>query len=144
MDKDTAARRLAEYEEAGARVDALRLIRKERETAITATIQAENTRLQKEIDAPWASIQPMLDAAHDLDSAALFEAEGAWVVTENNARAAVVALGASVKGEHLHAVYSKGRATWDGKLLEGYAVAHPEVLACRNVGEPTVSIRAVK
>ena len=60
------------------------------------------------------------------------------------ARAAVIALGASVKGEHLHAVYTKGRETWDGKLLSGYAIAHPDVLACRNIGAPSVSIRAAR
>ena len=36
------------------------------------------------------------------------------------------------------------KTSWDGKLLEGYAVAHPEILAARKVGKPTVSFRTVK
>ena len=39
----------------------------------------------------------------------------------------VKALGQSVKGKTLHAVYSKGRVSWDNKALEGYLVAHHEL-----------------
>lgn len=59
-------------------------------------------------------------------------------------KAAVIAEGESVKGEFLHAVYSKPRVTWDGKLLEGYAVAHPEINTARKIGLPSVSIRGIK
>lgn len=55
----------------------------------------------------------------------------------------VIANGASVKGDYLHAVYTKGRTTWDTKSLDGYAVAHPEIEPFRKVGEPSVSIRKV-
>ena len=56
-------------------------------------------------------------------------------------KAAVVDAGASVKGEHLHAVYNKGRISWDTKGIAGYAVAHPEIEAFRKVGKPSVSLR---
>jgi hypothetical protein len=59
-------------------------------------------------------------------------------------KAAVIAGAESIKGAHLHAVYAAGRVTWDGKRLDGYAAAHPEVMAFRKVGEPSVSIRGVK
>ena len=55
----------------------------------------------------------------------------------------VLANGAPVKGSVLQAIINKGRVSWDGKLLEGYAVAHPDVLPCRKEGEPTVTIRKV-
>jgi hypothetical protein len=55
----------------------------------------------------------------------------------------VIAEGATVKGSHLMAVYVKGRESWDGKLLSGYAVAHPEILTARKVGEPSITIRKV-
>jgi len=61
---------------------------------------------------------------------------------ERTIKADVVANGATVKGSSLMAVYSKGRESWDGKLLNGYAVAHPEILAAKSVGAPSVSIRA--
>jgi len=55
-----------------------------------------------------------------------------------------IAFGQSVKGQFLHVVWVKGRESWDGKLLAGFAIAHPEILTARKVGEPTVSLRNVK
>ncbi len=39
------------------------------------------------------------------------------------------------------AIWNKGRASWDGKKLEGYAMDHPEILQAQKVGEPTVTFR---
>jgi len=50
----------------------------------------------------------------------------------------------SVKGTGLHAIYSKGRVTWDTKALAGYAAACPEINQFKKTGRPTVSIREVK
>lgn len=47
----------------------------------------------------------------------------------------------SVKAHGYHAVYSAGRVTWDSKALDGYALAHPEIVAMRKTGEASVSIR---
>jgi len=57
---------------------------------------------------------------------------------------ATLSIGASEKGSRLHAVYTKGRESWDSKGLGGYAVAHPEVNAFKKVGNPSVSIRAAR
>lgn len=51
--------------------------------------------------------------------------------------------GASVKGQYLHAVWVKGRVSWDNKAMDGYAVDHPEILFMRKEGDPSVSIRKV-
>jgi hypothetical protein len=56
----------------------------------------------------------------------------------------VISGGASMKGDYLQAVWSKGRVSWDTKSLDGYAVAHPELTQFRKEGEPSVSIRSVK
>jgi phage host-nuclease inhibitor protein Gam len=56
----------------------------------------------------------------------------------------VIEHGASVKSSTLHAVFSRGRVSWDTKSLDGYAAAHPELLAFRREGEPSVSIRVAK
>lgn len=53
----------------------------------------------------------------------------------------VVEFGASVKGDFFHAVYNKGRITWDTKQLDGMAILIPELNQARKVGEPTVSLR---
>ena len=56
----------------------------------------------------------------------------------------MLAGGATAKGVHLMAVWAKGRETWDTSRLAGFAVAHPELLELRKIGEPTVAIRAIK
>ncbi len=55
----------------------------------------------------------------------------------------VLNAGASVKGDVLHAVWTKGRVSWDSKKLEGLAIAIPAVLEARKEGEPSVSIRKI-
>ena len=50
----------------------------------------------------------------------------------------------SIKGEKLHAIFSKGRVTWDGQKLVGFAIAHPEINELKKTGNPSVSIREVK
>lgn len=63
---------------------------------------------------------------------------------ESEISAAILDMGESVKTEHISAIWNKGKTTWDGRLLEGYAIAHPDILAARKVGEPTVSFRLTK
>jgi len=58
------------------------------------------------------------------------------------AKQAVLLYGDSVKGSHLHAVFSE-RTSWDGRGLKGYAVAHPEVLKFAKTSS-SVSIRKRK
>ena len=63
---------------------------------------------------------------------------------QDKIKQAIIELGISVKGTFLHAVWSKGRVSWNSKALDGYAVAHPEIVAFRKEGEPSASIRVVK
>ena len=51
--------------------------------------------------------------------------------------------GSSVKGQFIHAVFTKGRVSWDAKALDGYAKAHPEIAEYRKEGEPSVSLRKI-
>jgi len=55
----------------------------------------------------------------------------------------VIVHGESVKGEHMMVSFNKGRASWDGKGLDGYAVAHPEILQFKKIGNPYGSIKNV-
>lgn len=91
-----------------------------------------------------AEIQAQLDEI-DAEQATSLETAQQGIDTLTEAiKQAVIAEGATVKGAYLQAVYTKGRETWDGKSLTGYAAAHPEVLAFRKIGEPSVSLRGVK
>lgn len=49
--------------------------------------------------------------------------------------------GKSVKGLHLHAIYSSGRVSWNTKALDKYAKQRPELNAFRSQGEPYVTIK---
>lgn len=53
----------------------------------------------------------------------------------------VIHIGKTVPGKFLMAVWNKARVTWDNKGLEGFMVAHPEIVAFRKEGEPSVTIR---
>jgi hypothetical protein len=66
---------------------------------------------------------------------------GALARSTEAVKSAVAMYGKSVTGEHLQAVYVRGRESWDSRGLQGYAMAHPEVLVFQRVGEPSVSIR---
>ena len=63
---------------------------------------------------------------------------------EAEIREEILKKGETVSTEKMSAIWVKGRITWDGKLLEGYSLAHPDILQARKIGEPTVSFRLVK
>lgn len=58
-------------------------------------------------------------------------------------KADVLTAGGTIKGEHMMAVWSKGRVSWDTKALDGVVALHPELAQFRKEGEPSVSIRKV-
>src|SRR5215475_14386531 len=62
--------------------------------------------------------------------------------TEAAVRDAVLTTGASAVGTHLQASIMAPRITWDTKGMAAYSALHPDVLAYRKVGEPSVQIRA--
>jgi hypothetical protein len=141
---DQAIAALARYEAAQA---ARNLLRLEYDTARYVpynTVAPEISALQAQIEELQKSILPETLAIEEQYVDRLSNADTDLCAAEAAVRNAVLAHGASVKGNTLHAVYTKGRASWDSKGLDGYAVAYPEVLRFRSVGEPSVSIRAAK
>lgn len=55
----------------------------------------------------------------------------------------VLALGGTVKSEHIMAVYNKPRVSWDSKQLDAIGTMIPAILVARKEGEPSVTIRMV-
>ena len=114
-----------------------------------ADMQAQLDAIRLHYDDLRASLIPdeLKAALADVDAEHFIATEAAQAgisqLTEQ-IKAAVIADGASVKGAHLHAIWVKGRESWDGKGLAGFAIAHPEILSFRKVGQPSVSIRGVK
>jgi len=60
-----------------------------------------------------------------------------------NIKTVVIARGETVKGDHLMAVFTKGRVSWDGKKLDGMMSLIPQLKDARKEGEPSVSLRKV-
>jgi len=82
-----------------------------------------------------------LDSEYD----PLFEsAQNRAALLEEEVRQLTLQYGASVKGRQFQAVYNRGRITWDNAALDQYATHHPEILAHRREGEPSISLRTVK
>jgi hypothetical protein len=101
------------------------------------SLEAERDRAVADIDAVIAELQARRKAK-------VANIEGDIEAVTNLVKSQVLSGGATVKGTHYMAVYAKGRVSWDNKALDGYAVAHPEILILRKEGEPSVSFRAVK
>jgi len=105
------------------------LLKIAKEDARDAAIPEEVEAALADIDAEFS---PKLDAIAQKIS-----------TLEADAKTAVLAEGATVKGGALQAVYTKGRVTWDSKKLEGMASLIPQLADARKEGEPSVSIRKV-
>jgi hypothetical protein len=87
-------------------------------------------QVQAELDAIAAEYEPLLEAA---------EANAATL--EGEVKNDVLLRGESVDNEHFHAIYMKGRVSWDSEGIQDYARAHPDVLQFRKTGQPSVSLR---
>lgn len=116
--------RLAEYH---AERDAVAL---EKQALVDSVLTPEIKTRLAEIDLEFAAREDAVDANIS--------------EMESHVKTAVIAHGGSVKADYLHAVWAKGRVSWDTKSLDGYAVAHPELFAFRKEGQPSVSIRTAK
>lgn len=89
------------------------------------------------------AVQAELDALEE-ETAPMLKAVGEKIaIVEERAKAMVITQGESVKGCGLHLVYTKGRVSWETKMLDGMAALFPEINKARKVGEPSVSIRRV-
>jgi len=116
--------RLHTLEELQAQQELLRL---EKQDVLDSVLTPEIKRQIADIELEFA---PRADALAE-----------ALARTTESVKQAVSTYGKTVTGEHLQAVWMKGRESWDSKALQGYAMAHPEVLVFQKIGEPSVSIR---
>lgn len=108
---------------------------------LRAHIDALNLRYDAEREKALKPVQVMLDQIESarIEDTGQLRAEAGEL--ESAIRAEVLSRGKSIKGEHISAVYTKGRTTWDSKALTGYAAAHPELEEFKNIGEPSVAIK---
>jgi len=117
---------LEQLTEAYARRDLMNIEQaQEREAAIPEEVRDALTALAEKFTAQF---EPLNDLINTLEA---------------KAKDAVLAEGSSVKGGALHAIYAKGRVSWDSKKLDGMMIIIPELSQARKEGEPSVSIRKV-
>jgi malate synthase len=105
------------------------VLEQDKQALIDSVITPEIKAKIAEIDAEFA---PKLEALNEK------KAE-----LENILKSSVLHYGTTIKGKYHAFTFTKGRTSWDSKSLEGYAAAHPEILAFRTIGEPSVSVRKV-
>ncbi len=89
-------------------------------------------------------MQAELDALDEEFAPLLAAAEARIEALREEIKSDVLEYGASVRGTHVQAVYSRGRTTWDTRALDDYAAEHPEVNQFRREGSPSVSLRFTK
>ena len=107
-------------------LDALNLRRKDAlDALITSEIRSKMLSIEAEFEEP------------------IGEQAARVTAMETDIKLRVAGEGYSTKGTHIHAVWMKGRVTWDSKALEGYAKAEPKLLAFRTEGSPSVTLRGV-
>lgn len=111
---------------------------------IRAALDVARLDYQNKRDEILAQVKNQLDALEVEYAPNMAIASERATQLDSDIRAAVIANGASVKAAHLHAVYTGGRVTWDTKKLDGLALAFPQLAEARKVGEPSVTIRALK
>lgn len=121
----TITEMLNQLAEMRSRIDFYRMACEQRRDEILAPVKAQLA----DLDAEFA---PMIETAQ--------ESIGAM---EAQVKQAVLEHGASVKGDHLQAVWNKGRTSWDTRKLDGLMIALPQLKECRSEGAPSVSIRTV-
>jgi hypothetical protein len=63
---------------------------------------------------------------------------------ETEIKDAVLELNKTVTASNLQAIPCKGKISWDGKGLTGYAVAHPEINVFKKTGNPYAMIKTIK
>jgi hypothetical protein len=107
----------------------LEIIRMNKQAAIDMVITPELKARLAEIDTQFDPSNDVIETGIDA------------LITE--IKADVIQAGASVKGTHCHAIYTKGRVSWDSKMLEGMAILIPQINDAKKTGEPSVSIRKI-
>ena len=106
------------------------VVRLEYKKLLDEAMPADVKKRLDELDAEFADKQ--MAVTHNIAS------------LEEEIKQSVLEFGASVKGSFLHAVYVKGRVSWDSKTLDKFVNQYPEIGVARNEGNPSVSLRSSK
>lgn len=88
-----------------------------------------------------ATVRDQLDAIDAVFAEQMQAAGAESTQAEQELRELVLSLGRSVGAGGIKVTYRSAPVTWDSDKLAAYADAHPEVLAFRKTGKPSVALR---
>lgn len=107
-----------------------------RKQAIQSEIEQETRDVYKQIEQRKTDIEIEFSGKAE-------DVEANIKKLEAEIKADVKATGASVKGKFFHAVYVKGRVTWNTDKMDAWLVDHPFLKDARKEGEPSITLRKV-
>jgi hypothetical protein len=110
------------------------------QAARTAAVEANDEYASRRSEI-MEQIRPLLEALDNEFGDRLQETDEEVARLDAEARAMVLSYGASFRHSGVHAVFTRGRVTWDGQALSRYLEDHPELAEFRRVGQPSVSLR---
>lgn len=120
---------------------------KDREAGIRESIQSRKAEIMAETEAETRGVYD--EVARRKAEIAVEFAGKEQAAAENIAKLeaeikeAVKAAGQSVKGDFFHAVYVKGRITWNTDKMEAWINDHPFLKDARKEGAPSVTLRKI-
>jgi hypothetical protein len=117
------------------------------EAAELEAMKADSAQLEEEVKAKTAMVyENVRQRKSDIEiefSGKAQDVEENIKKLEAEIKADVKATGASVKGKYFHAVYVKGRVTWNTDKMDTWLVDHPFLKEARKEGEPSITLRKV-
>lgn len=121
--------------------------KRDNEAAELEATKAHRAQLEEEIKAKTAKVYAdIATKKNDIEiefSGKADDVEDNIKKLEAEIKAEVKAEGKSVKGKFFHAVYVKGRVTWNTDKMDAWLVDHPFLKDARKEGEPSITLRKV-
>lgn len=121
--------------------------KKDNEAVELEHLKADRAELEQEINAKTAKVYAdIANRKREIEiefSGKADDADENIKKLEAEIKAEVKAAGASVKGKYFHAVYVKGRVTWNTDKMDAWLVDHPFLKDARKEGEPSITLRKI-
>lgn len=103
---------------------------------LTAEVEAKTAKVYEDVRQRRIEIEIEFNGKAD-------DAEENIKKLEAEIKADVKSEGKSVKGKFFHAVYVKGRVTWNTDKMDAWLVDHPFLKEARKEGEPSITLRRI-
>lgn len=132
---------LQNYTELNKALAALEGEREQRQAEILAPVADEIKSLKSHIEYLVLQYSPELTALEDEIARTRSDLTEKVEAAKKQATELALAVGRTVKSNEMMAVYIGEKRDWNGKMLEGYAQSHPEVLGCSIVKPASITIR---